>query len=653
MKLRTKLFLIILSTSLIPLLLFSAISIISFNSNTRKASYQIAHDKASTAQVQIDDLIKNDFTTLKLMSQQTDIRSLNIEKTKTLLVDTTKVNPDLLITLVDVNGQQIVKSNNDALQKVNDRDYFKEAIKGSEEYVSEILVSKATGHLIVFISTPVRENGTDKIVGALTASIEVAQISNFVKELSQNGSLVYVVSKDGKVLAHPNIQYATKQTDLSKLPYIKAALAGDDNTLEATNEQGQKVIASYIHDKNTSWLICVETPYNVAMGASLSLFYNLIVMLGIVLLILIALGLYISGSFTKPLVELSNVAHKIANGDLTEFKLSIETKDEIGLLAKDFRTMSYSLGQLIKRVQELATTLTLNSQQLAATTKETDLTLTQVVTTISEMAQGNISQSEMIQNLNNAISNVTSLVKEAALMTGKGAEQAKESLKLAENGQQVVELQNQKIIQNNKIAEDVAESVQELVIMTSEIQNIVGVINAIAGKTNLLALNASIEAARAGDHGRGFAVVAEEIRKLAEQSRTSTKEIETIVRKIDSKVGITVNKLADVKSIIEELCNIGVKTKISFDQIFVSVIEEVENSKQIASALIGVNSQAKHVENESSNISVVMEQASTSMQEVSTSSEEQLASIETITLMSKELLDIAQDLMSKVATFKI
>jgi methyl-accepting chemotaxis protein len=652
MKLRTKLFLMILSTSLIGIILVSSISLYFLSNNSEEHASEIAGEKALNAQVQINDLIAKHFESLKLLAQVKEIRTMDILGSKRILVDTLKVNPDLKVALDATKGQQLVKGNNDVLTNINDREFFQAALKGQEEVISDVLIAKATGHLVVIIATPVKDMTNGNIVGVLQANIELTQVSEFVTNLSKGGSTVYVVGKDGKVIAHPNADYVTNQQDLSQQSYIANGLKDSNSTVVTTNENGQKVLFSSIIDEKTGWLICVETPYNAAMAASKHLMYILLGVIALIIVIVLVLGFFVSRSFTRPLVELSGVAHKIAAGNLSEVNLKINSKDELGVLAQDIQTMRLSLAALIKKVQELAAKIFSDSELLVTTADQTTQSLSQVVTTITQLAEGNSTQANMLQQTNSAIINVTSLIEETTQNTMDGAGKAKESLNVATNGQEVVALQGQKIAENNEISEEVASSVGELVEMTAKIRNIIDAINSIAEQTNLLALNASIEAARAGEHGRGFAVVAEEIRKLAEQSSASTKEIETIVQSINGKVNITVDKLKDAKSIVKELQDIGDQTKVSFDQILLSVTGVVDMTDQIAVALNQVNRQIKEVEGHSSNISGVIQEASAGMEEVSASSEEQLASMETIAQNTNSLSNIAHELTNEVSKFK-
>ncbi|HHY26703.1 MAG TPA: methyl-accepting chemotaxis protein, partial [Desulfitobacterium dehalogenans] len=210
MKLKTRLFSMLLATSLIPLLIFSAVSIPSFISNSQQSSYQLSQDKIAIAKAEINGMLDKNFNTLHMVANQPAIRNFDLPNAKNILLDAVKVNPELIIALDDTEGQQVVKSNDDALTKINERDFFKQAMNGTEEYVSDILVAKATGELIVVISTPVRDMNNN-IVGVLQANIQLAQLSDFVTELSEGGSSIYVISRQGIVLAHPLIEYVQNQ----------------------------------------------------------------------------------------------------------------------------------------------------------------------------------------------------------------------------------------------------------------------------------------------------------------------------------------------------------------------------------------------------------------------------------------------------------
>ncbi|AFM02248.1 methyl-accepting chemotaxis protein [Desulfitobacterium dehalogenans ATCC 51507] len=652
MKLKARLFSMLLATSLIPLLIFSAVSIPSFISSSQQSSYQLSQDKIAIAKAEINGMLDKNFNTLHMVANQPAIRNFDLPNAKNILLDAVKVNPELIIALDDTEGQQVVKSNDDALTKINERDFFKQAMNGTEEYVSDILVAKATGELIVVISTPVRDMNNN-IVGVLQANIQLAQLSDFVTELSEGGSSIYVISRQGTVLAHPLIEYVQNQEDFSSLEFVQTGFTGQDMTIQTTNIQGEEVIASHTLNELTGWLIAVETPVSVAMASANRLLYTSIGLLLAVSIVVGLLGLIFSKRFTEPLVQLSSVIETIASGDLTDFEIKIKSKDEIGQLYDSLKTMTQNLRGLVVNIQEVASTLASHSLQLSSTTEETTQSLTQVVTTINEMAQGNSNQALMIQGSTDAINTVNNIVSEATQKTDVGTVKAKESLELAKAGQEALERQSQKIEENNKYSNAVGQSILQLATMADEIRNMISAINSIAEQTNLLALNASIEAARAGDAGRGFAVVAEEIRKLAEQSGSSTKKIEDIVNGINGKVTEAVNNMNQAKESVVVMESSAEDTKESFAKIFASITELAQNSYEISIALEEINNQTKEVADQATNISAVVEQASAGMQEISASSEEQLASIETIAHSSGQLENVAHELLTQVAKLKI
>lgn len=652
MKLRTRLLSAFLVISLIPLLIFSAVSISSFFLKLQDDTYKLNEGKLEIAEAKINWLLEENFNTLKTIAAQPSVRNFDVTNVKKSLKKAAEINPDIVISLDNIKGDQVVKSDGGNLTNVGDKDFFRQAIDGNEKYISDILQDENTEELMVVLSTPVRDL-SDKIVGVLQADIRLSVISNLVSELSVDGSNIYVLSKDGRVMAHPNYEYVRNREDLSALNFVQKGLEGQTESLRTKNINGDKVIVSCSLNELTGWLIIAETPVSTAMHSAYSLIHVLMVLFALTVIAVVVFSRYFSGTLAKPLVELASVVKAIAEGELKDVEIKLNSKDEIGQLYHSIKVMTQNLRDLLGNIQNVSTILASQSAQLSKTTDETTQSLTQVVTTINEMAQGNSDQAALIQSTTEAIGKVNNIVSNATSETESAADKAKETLELAREGQKAIERQSQKIEENNKYTTFAGESIQELVAMAEEIRDIVAVINSIAGQTNLLSLNASIEAARAGEAGRGFAVVAEEIRKLAEQSGSSTRKIEEIVNSINSKIEEVVNHMNLVKESMHIMESSAEDTRQSFNKIFDSVSRLAQIVHDVYNAFDDIKSQTCEVNDQAMNISSVVEEASASMQEIAASSEEQLASMETLAQSSGHLENIAQELLAQVKKFKV
>lgn len=596
-------------------------------------------------------MLDKHFTTLLTIANQSAVRNFELDEVKSILVDSARVNPDLLLCLDNNQGDQLVKSNDDSLTNVSERDFFQKAIKGTEKYVSDVILAKTTGKLMVVISTPVRDINAN-IVGVLQANIQLGQLSDYVAELSQDGSNVYILSRQKTVLAHPNEEYVQNQEDFSSLKFV-SEYTGENTTLQTKNINGENVIVSYCSNDLAGWLIAVERPVKTAMSSIYRLLNIYMVMFAVVIIVIVVASQYFSKLIAKPFITLSTVMRTIADGELKDYDIKIKSNDEIGQVYQSFKVMNQNLRSLVGNIQLTAGSLASQSLQLSSATDQTSQSLTQVVTTISEMAQGNSDQASMVQTTTDAISRVNDIVSDATEKTETAADKAQETLNLAIDGQDAIKRQSQKIVENNKYTNAVGESIQQLAAMADEIRNIVGVINNIANQTNLLSLNASIEAARAGDAGRGFAVVAEEIRKLAEQSGSSAGKIEDLVKSINGKIQETVVQMNQAKDSVISMEASADDTKKSFDRILGSVTDLAQIVKDVNIAFEEISEQVEEVAKQAIDISAVVEEASAGMEEISASSEEQLAAMETISNSSEELKNMANDLLTQVSKFKI
>jgi methyl-accepting chemotaxis protein len=254
--------------------------------------------------------------------------------------------------------------------------------------------------------------------------------------------------------------------------------------------------------------------------------------LGIVLAYI--LGKYIA----KPIIEVTNLTKRTANFDLVHIEENeklLRHKDESGAMAAALLDTRSALRNLVSKIQTISLSLETHSKKVSTSSNSNVQTITQIATTVSEVAEGNSSQAQTINEINSTLVDAAKLIDKVTKEAQIGADNAVESLNSIKDGQQAVDVQVTKMNESISLSSETTKSVNELSEMIDQVANTIYVITSIADQTNLLALNAAIEAARAGEAGKGFAVVADEIRKLAEESGKAAKVIIDITNKTTEK----------------------------------------------------------------------------------------------------------------------
>ena len=389
----------------------------------------------------------------------------------------------------------------------------------------------------------------------------------------------------------------------------------------------------------------------VQADAESSILWMLVISVGGVVIGILSL-LALQRLFLKPINRLGRQARIMAEGDLTGEDVEVASNDELGDLVTAFNEMKHNLVGLIRRVGEASDKVTAYSEELYASTDHVATTTQGVSRLFEEMnvaAQGSSKRAEEgTIGVNQAVDGLNQI---AAASQGVN-EQTIHTLEAANGGLETVQLAEKRMQEIRRANELTQQMVNRLSNQSLEIEKITRSITAITEQTNLLALNAAIEAARAGEHGKGFAVVAAEVRKLAEESKQSAIQIQTVVRDIQRDT-------EQVESAFEE-SSVHVENGVSqmgevaeaFREI-VSVIEETSRQmSEIAAATEEVSANTTEVAVSVEDMSTNAVSTQRSVEEAGANVEEQLAAIQEINGIAETMSHMSSELKDVVHVFK-
>jgi methyl-accepting chemotaxis protein len=393
---------------------------------------------------------------------------------------------------------------------------------------------------------------------------------------------------------------------------------------------------------------------NISNTNKVSSIQKVVLILSLVSILLgVAVALYISRIISKPIIAITGVASKIADGDLTIENIKVKNKDEIGELANSFNTMSNNLRLLISQVSINAETVAATAEELSASAEQTSKASEQITVTIQEVASGVDKQFKSVEETSQTINEMATGVHQIASNSQIVSSTALEASEKATQGGQSIQTALKQMNSINESVHGLAGVIDGLGERSKEISQIIDVITGISAQTNLLALNAAIEAARAGEHGRGFSVVADEVRKLAEQSALSAQQISELVMAIQSETDKAVQSM--VVSTKEVTAGIQVVNTAgeSFAQIETSVSKVASQIHEVSSAAQQMAAGSEQMVNAMKYISQIGEEAASNTQEVSAATEEQLATMEEITSSAISLAHMSEELQELIRKFKI
>ncbi|QHE63794.1 chemotaxis protein [Rossellomorea vietnamensis] len=371
-------------------------------------------------------------------------------------------------------------------------------------------------------------------------------------------------------------------------------------------------------------------------------------------LLAVFFGIILSHTIKTNTKKISTSILEIANagGDLTK-RIHVKSKDELADLASDTNQLIAGIALLVKQVSEMAENVSASSQELLASAEETSRTITSIAETSSEIAAGS---DQTTHRMSSSLEKMNSL-EEAARFLFNQAELVRQTARdmrvVAEKGGKTVHASSTKMMSIEETMSNTSETVEALGQRSTQITTIIGTITDIAEQTNLLALNAAIEAARAGEHGRGFAVVADEVRKLAEQSRQAAKGVTEIVHSIQEEVNIIIKQNSDgVKEVIagveitnetnaslEDILSQTTKTTVVVDEMVDHIQETLNLSKEVATSFAHVNE--------------IAESTASNTETTAAASEEGSAAMEQVTASASELSQQAEKLKELISSFKI
>jgi methyl-accepting chemotaxis protein len=619
-----------------------------------------------------------------------------------------------LIYAQGIDGMQTGRSSGN-LGNRKERWWFVQMEKTRKPFVSESYYSVGTNMPCASIFYPIVQDS--QMIGIMAGDIKLSSLRDIVVETSDDGSWAFILDSKGVVVAHPDSTYqeelynyvnltktvtvrdaagkpvqnaqgnVTEEQPLIISAAYKAAIndmmRGNVNSTKF-KEEGKTIYLSYrpipMDGDSEPWYVLSVIDESIAMKTRNMVI--LVILASSVLIILVALVIvfFVARNISRPIKDVHLVLQKIKEGDLTS-KVTVKSQDEIGEMMRLLSHTQESIKDLVTCIKkdavilsEIGTDLSANMTETAAATNEItanvqsiksrvinqSASVTETHATMEQVEQNINKLNGHVENQSSNISQASSAIEEmlANIQSVTGT--------LGRNAANVETLQKSSEAGHSGLLE-VATDIQEIARESEGLLEINAVMENISSQTNLLSMNAAIEAAHAGEAGKGFAVVADEIRKLAESSSDQSKTISTVLKKIKESISKIIKSTEDVLTKFEAIDS-NIKTVAEQEDHILNAMEEQgAGSNQILEGVSNMNEIARQVENashemldgakeviiESNNLGKVTQEITLSMNEMAAGTEQINIAIHHVNDMSIKNREAIDTLMQGVTRFKV